>query len=361
MGGVMDALKNTWYPAAWSKDVGTQLLKRTLLNESIVFFRTGDGAPVALANMCPHRFAPLHLGKLIDDTLQCGYHGLRFNAAGKCVFNPDGDGITPSAAKVRSYPLHERYGLLWIWMGDPALADSTILPSYPFMESADRYRPVTGYLHVKTSYRFMIDNLMDVAHVLILHHDMLACPGLALTKTKLVREGSGIWANRLATNTTPPVIFDMMWRRTRGDYTSAMDHWAESRWDAPSLVSQNTGVALTGTPREVGLETKNCHFTTPETDKSTHYFWAICRNFDLDNEKFDAEIRTGTEYAFVQQDEPMVEALQEVVGDREFWSMKPALLQGDIGTVEVRRALDRMIEKERAAPDHSRQPAPTFS
>ncbi len=56
----------------------------------------------------------------------------------------------------------------------------------------------------------------------------------------------------------------------------------------------------------------------------------------------------------------MVEALQEVVGDREFWSMKPALLQGDIGTVAVRRALDRMIEKERAASDHSRQPAPTF-
>lgn len=87
---------------------------------------------------------------------------------------------------------------------------------------------------------------------------------------------------------------------------------------------------------------------------------AICRNFDLDNEKFDEEIRAGTECPFVQQDEPMVEALQEVVGDREFWSMKPALLQGDIGTVAVRRALDRMIEKERAASDHSCQPAPTF-
>jgi hypothetical protein len=231
------------------------------------------------------------------------------------------------------------------------------LPSYPFMESRDRYRPVTGYLHVRTSYRFMIDNLMDVAHVLILHHDMLACPGLALTKTQLVREGGGIWANRLATNTTPPVIFDMMWRRTRGDYTGEMDHWAESRWDAPSLISQNTGVALTGTAREAGLETKNCHFATPETDKSTHYFWAICRNFDLNNEKFDEEIRAGTQYAFVEQDEPMVEALQEVVGDREFWSMKPALLQGDIGTVEVRRALDRMIEQERVASNRSRQTA----
>jgi phenylpropionate dioxygenase-like ring-hydroxylating dioxygenase large terminal subunit len=348
----MDALKNTWYAAAWSRDIEAKLLKRTLLSQSIVFFRTRDGVPVALANMCPHRFAPLHLGKLVDDTIQCGYHGLRFNTAGKCVFNPDGDGITPAAAKVRSFPLHERYGVIWIWMGDPALADSALLPSYPFLESPDTYHPVTGYLNVKTNYRFMIDNLMDVAHVLILHHDMLACPGLALTKTKVIREGAAIWANRLATNTTPPVIFDMMWRRTRGDYTGLMDHWAESRWDAPSLVSQNTGVALTGSPRNAGLETKNCHFTTPETDKSTHYFWAISRNFDLNNANFDEEICGGTEYAFVQQDEPMVESLQDVIGDREFWSMKPTLLQGDIGTVEVRRTLDRMIERERAEVAH---------
>ena len=356
----MDALKNTWYAATWSADVEQKLMKRTLLGESIVFYRDRQGRSFALANKCPHRFAPLHLGKLIEDTIECGYHGLRFNSSGQCVFNPDGDQITPATARVRSYPLHERYGLVWIWMGDPELADAGLLPTFPFLENPDTYRPVSGYLKVNTSYRFMIDNLMDVAHVLIVHHDMLACPGLALTKTKVVREGTGIWANRLATNTTPPVIFDMMWRRARGDYAGAMDHWAESRWDAPSLISQNTGVALAGTPREAGLETKNIHFTTPETETSTHYFWAICRNFDIHNEKLDEEIRNGTEYAFVHQDQPLVEALQQVVGEQEFWSMKPALLQGDIGAVQVRRALDRMIEKERTGAEPSRHPAPTF-
>jgi phenylpropionate dioxygenase-like ring-hydroxylating dioxygenase large terminal subunit len=356
----MDALRNTWYAAAWSTDVERKLLKRTLLNESIVFYRDPAGRAFALANACPHRFAPLHLGKLVDDTVECGYHGLRFNSSGKCVFNPDGDGLTPASAKVRAYPVHERYGLVWIWMGDPELADSALLPAFPFLEKPETYRPVSGYLKVKTNYRFMVDNLMDVAHVLIVHHDMLACPGLALTKTKVVREGKAIWANRLAVNTTPPVIFDMMWRRARGDYEGGMDHWAESKWDAPTLISQNTGVGLTGRPREEGLETKNIHFTTPETDTSTHYFWAICRNFDIHNEKFDEEIRTGTEYAFVAQDQPLVESLQEIVGQREFWSMKPALLQGDIGAVEVRHALERMIEKERkTSTESSGQPATT--
>jgi phenylpropionate dioxygenase-like ring-hydroxylating dioxygenase large terminal subunit len=349
----MEALRNTWYAAAWSRDVEQKLMKRTLLNESIVFYRTSDGQAVALANMCPHRFAPLHLGKLVEDSVECGYHGLRFNASGKCIFNPDGDGLTPSSAKVRSYPLLERFGLVWIWMGAPALATPASLPDFPFLDSPDTYRPVTGYLNVKTNYRFMIDNLVDVAHVLIVHHDMLACPGLALTKTKLVREGAGIWANRLATDTTPPLIFDMMWRRARGDYSGKMDHWAESKWDAPSLISQNTGVTLTGTPREEGLETKNIHFTTPETDSTTHYFWAICRNFDIHNTVLDEEIMKGTEYAFVHQDQPLVEGLQQAVDGREFWSLKPALLQGDIGAVEVRRTLDRLIEKERAAPEAS--------
>ena len=351
----MQALKNTWYAAVWSTELEQRLLQRTLLGESIVFYRNRAGRAFALANICPHRFAPLHLGKLIEDTVECGYHGLRFNSAGKCVFNPDGDRLTPASAVVRSYPIQERYGLIWIWMGNPDVAAPELLPRFPFLETPQIYRPVTGYLQVKTNYRNMIDNLMDVAHVLIVHHDMLACPGLALAKTKVVREGAAIWANRLATNTEPPVIFDMMWRRARGDYAEAMDHWAESRWDAPSLISQNTGIALTGRPREEGLETKNAHFTTPETETSTHYFWAICRNFDIQNAKLDEEIYNGTEYAFVHQDQPILEGLQQIVGDREFWSMKPALLQGDVGAVEVRRALDRLIEDERSVSESARR------
>jgi phenylpropionate dioxygenase-like ring-hydroxylating dioxygenase large terminal subunit len=354
----MEALRNTWYAALWSTELEQKLFQRTLLGESIVFYRDHAGRAFALANICPHRFAPLHLGKVVEDTIECGYHGLRFNSSGKCVFNPDGDRITPTAAVVRSYPVHERYGLIWIWMGNPDLAGTELLPTFPFLETPENYRPVTGYLKVNTSYRYMIDNLMDVAHVLIVHHDMLACPGLALTKTKVVHDGRAIWANRLATDTAPPVIFDMMWRRARGDYNGAMDHWAESRWDAPSLISQNTGVALTGRPREEGLETKNAHFTTPETESSTHYFWAICRNFDIQNAKLDEEIREGTEYAFVHQDQPLVEGLQQVIGEQEFWSMRPALLQGDIGAVEVRRALDRLIEKERSASERPRPGVP---
>ena len=93
---------------------------------------------------------------------------------------------------------------------------------------------------------------------------------------------------------------------------------------------------------------------TPETDATTHYFWAICRDFDLDNPELDREIYTGTEYAFIEQDEKIVEALQEVAGSGDFWAMKPSLLPADVGLVQSRRRLDKLIAAEEAgeAPEH---------
>ncbi len=335
----MEALRNTWYAAAWSGELGEKLFKRVILEEPIVFYRGSGGEAAALGNVCPHRFAPLNLGKIVNGNIQCPYHGLQFNAAGKCVFNPDGDGHTPDAIRARSYPVLERFGMIWVWMGEPARADAALLPDFPFLESP-RFRAVRGYSKMNVDYRYMLDNLVDVAHLLTVHNETLYCEGLSRSKTHVEREGTGIWAKRFASNTAPPPIFDMLWRRGRGDYQGAMDHWAESRWDAPSLISQNTGVTLTGRPREDGLETKNIHFATPESFGNTHYFWAICRDFDLDNAQLDREVYDGTEFAVIHQDGALLSGLQETMGTREFWSMKPALLQGDVGAVQIRRAAD---------------------
>lgn len=347
----MTYLMNTWYVAAWGSEMSDQPFTRRILNEPLVLYRDAQGRANVASNLCPHRFAPLHMGKVVEGTIECPYHGLRFDGAGRCVYNPDGDGRIPTGARLRVYPVTERWGAVWIWPGDPALADPSKIPDYPYLGEPDRYTAVTGLLHVRANYRYINDNLMDQAHLHMVHHDTLACDMVRAAKSTTVKDPDGtIWCNRYGSDGAPPAIFDMMWRMTRGDYEGGMDHWVEGGWNAPALVRNNTGVTLHGGSREEGLETKNAHFLTPETETTTHYFWGIARNFDLDNPGLDEQIRQGTEYAFVHEDEVMLHAVQEAMGDRDFWELRPALLPGDAGAVQLRRTLDAMIAAERKQP-----------
>src|SRR6185503_3040995 len=107
------------YPALWSQDLDAgKLVARKILGEPVVFFRA-EGAPAALEDMCPHRFAPLHQGELIPGGgVRCMYHGLEFASDGRCTRNPHGDGALPRNASVRSYPVQEKHTAIWIWMGE---------------------------------------------------------------------------------------------------------------------------------------------------------------------------------------------------------------------------------------------------
>src|ERR1700736_5971695 len=112
-------LHNAWYVAAWSDDLADgQLLARTILKEPVVLYRKADGHVAALQDRCPHRFAPLSMGKIVHgDCLQCPYHGLEFDASGACTLNPHGTKNIPPRARVRSYPVTEKHKAIWIWMG----------------------------------------------------------------------------------------------------------------------------------------------------------------------------------------------------------------------------------------------------
>jgi len=84
----MKFLKNAWYCAGWGDDLGaTTLSAITILEEPILLYRRDDGTPVAIGDRCPHRFAPLHQGKLAEARIECPYHGLRSDAEGRCVNN----------------------------------------------------------------------------------------------------------------------------------------------------------------------------------------------------------------------------------------------------------------------------------
>ena len=94
-------LRNAWYVAAWDREVGRELLPLTILGEPLVFFRQTDGQVVALHDACPHRKLPLSMGRLKENTVECGYHGLTFDGTGACVRAP-GMQRPPPRARPRS-------------------------------------------------------------------------------------------------------------------------------------------------------------------------------------------------------------------------------------------------------------------
>ena len=161
-------LRNYWYVAASDHDVQRQPLGRIILGEPIVFYRLEDGTPVALEDRCAHRHLPLSMGKLVGDTLQCHYHGLRYDKTGTCVRVP-GQDMIPRSARVKSYPVVERYHWLWIWMGDPALADPDKIPDFHWFDDPENWGAKGQYLHVKANWQLIVDNLLDLTHLAFVH------------------------------------------------------------------------------------------------------------------------------------------------------------------------------------------------
>ncbi|MCP5037947.1 MAG: Rieske 2Fe-2S domain-containing protein, partial [Rhodobacteraceae bacterium] len=96
----MNYIKNAWYVAGWASEFNEELRRVVILEQPMVMFRASDGKVIALEDRCPHRLLPLSLGKRIDDTIQCGYHGMTFDCEGKCVRIPGQDNLPPSAAVV---------------------------------------------------------------------------------------------------------------------------------------------------------------------------------------------------------------------------------------------------------------------
>jgi len=190
--------RNQWYVAAFSRDVqlGTPL-RRVLLDTPVLLYRTEAGNPVALYDRCPHRGAPLSIGKQVGDEIQCGYHGIRFGRDGRCTHVPSQPG-TPAAMSVNSYPLVEKWQWIWIWLGDPAKADVDLIPDHDWLLLNNEKLISTPFFTIELgcNYQVFNDNLLDTSHLSYVHLGSLDGGGLALAKYKIKEEGGMISVRR---------------------------------------------------------------------------------------------------------------------------------------------------------------------
>lgn len=334
----MHFLYDAWYVAGWQDEVTRSLLPRRLLDIDVVLYRTESGRPAALMDRCPHRSAPLHRGTLEGDLVQCGYHGLRFAQDGSCVHNPF-SGKPLAAAEVRSFPVVEKNTLVWIWMGDPALADPDAIVDYSFLEDTARYRTIKGSTRVAASYLLLIDNLMDLSHSKYLHSSSFGSDALTRAHYEVKGEGNTVHSNRWYTS-GPSLPLLEKFLPTHGQ---PVEHWVNMRWDAPANLLLDLGMTISGQPREIGWTALSPNLLTPENERSTHYFYAYSRTMYLDSEDVDAILHNALGHAFGAEDAPMVEAIQAQLDHDPSLADDQVLLAADAGAARVRKMLHKLI------------------
>lgn len=346
----MSYLRNTWYMAGWSHEVvADKPLARTLLGENLVFFRDSANKISILSNRCPHRFAPLALGTVVADALQCPYHGLRFNGQGVCVHNPHGNGVIPQAAKVKSYPAVDCHSAIWVWMGDPDRANPELLPDFSMLDSNTNHIG-TGYLSVKANYQLETDNILDLSHIEYLHGESLGNDVVRDAKTDVTQQGNTVWSKRQTSAEVLPPALEAHYGSPPG---ILWDRWFDVRWDPPASMLLLVGSVPTGTPRTAeSRQIPFVHLFTPEGEYTTHYWFATSYPMSY-GDKYAERAKADIAFlgkAFEHEDLPMLQAQQEAMGTTAFWDLKPLLLSGDVGAVKARRVLDKLIRDEQTPP-----------
>jgi phenylpropionate dioxygenase-like ring-hydroxylating dioxygenase large terminal subunit len=340
----MNFVRNLWYAAAWGHDVATDaLLYRKIIGEPVLLTRAANGTPAALTNVCPHRFAPLHLGCREADRIRCAYHGLEFGLDGACLHNPNAPGAIPSAMKLRRYPVVEKHTMLWVWMGDEP-ADETLIPDYSLLDaSEDGLVRQTSTFTMKVNVELVSNNLMDLSHASFLHAGIIAVPEHADAEIRVTQDGRTVTSERWARDKPVPRVFDLLFRRDGRN----VDFWNVMRWDPPSSFFLDVGCHAPGDTPADGAGYRGIHILTPETETSTHYHVGIVRRATAEGDaEIDAEITRLRAHAFQNQDAPLMEAMQDMLGVDELQRRRPVLLNIDGATVRMKRILDELLARE---------------
>ncbi|WP_295549200.1 aromatic ring-hydroxylating dioxygenase subunit alpha [uncultured Pseudacidovorax sp.] len=342
-------VRNCWYVAGWDQEIPADgLLSRVLLGEPVLLYRDTQGRAVALEDRCCHRAAPLHLGRKEGDCVRCMYHGLKFDPTGACVEIP-GQANVPPRTCVRSYPMVEKDRLVWIWMGDPALADASQIADFFWHDSPD-WRMKPGYLHYQAHYQLIVDNLLDFTHLAWVHPTTLGTGSAASLKPQIERDTRGngmLTIRRWYLDDEMPNLHKRVAR-----FEGKVDRWQIYQWSPPALLRMDAGSAPAGTGAPDGhrvpeaLQFRHTSIQTPETATTSHYWFCQARNFALDDKAMTEQIYQDVLVAF-EEDRRMIEGQQKVM---TLVPERPMVAIGaDAGLNQARWLIDRMARAETAA------------
>lgn len=337
-------LLNAWYVAAWDHEVSRTLTPVRMLDTALVLYRTQSGVAVALEDACPHRKLPLSMGRLQGDQVECGYHGLTFDASGTCTRVPGAERI-PHRACVRSYPVEERYGLVWVWMGEPALADPARIFSVPTWGDPAWGINQGDAMTLQCNYLYMTDNLLDPSHVAWVHQASFAGAGTDEVPLNTDVHDRGVTVWRWMTD-IPPAPFYAQFLKFPGN-CDRKQHY-EVHWPCHAIIKAifvPAGTGGEGQPLHAdGFIMDSYNFMTPVSATETRYYWFQMRNFAPGDAEISARFAASVRGAF-EEDRVILNAVQKGMDA----PLTPNLdLAIDLGPLRFRGRLGKMIEAEEA-------------
>ncbi|MCX5592283.1 aromatic ring-hydroxylating dioxygenase subunit alpha [Alcaligenes endophyticus] len=338
-------VRNAWYVGALAKDVNRQLFPVRMLGEDLVLYRREDGQPVALEDSCPHRRLPLSKGRLIGDQVECGYHGLTFDCSGACTKAP-GVAQIPKSAVVRSYPCTERYGMVWVWMGDPALADESTL-----IHIEEWGHPEWGVnsgdaMELDCNYLYVTDNLLDPSHVSWVHQTSFGSADIIGLPLEVKVAEDGVTVSRWSRDVEVAPFYQKFVK-----FSGRCDRKQQYEVRFPSVAVIRAiflpAGAGTDDPTQFHPDVflmDSYNLLTPIDENSTRYFWFQLRNFSPNDQEVSSIFNHDVRSAF-QEDKEVLEQVHKNL------KLRPAALDLpiDSGPMRFRRRIKQLIEAEQAA------------
>jgi vanillate O-demethylase monooxygenase subunit len=330
---------NCWWVAAFSEEIGRDLLGRWLLDTPVLLYRKENGEAVAIENRCPHRGAPLSLGCLKGDEVQCGYHGFRFDANGASTHVPSMKGPL-AAARIRAFPLIEQPPYVWIYLGDPArIAD---VPPPPMLEwqADDAFALRSGRMDIKANYMLLKENVLDLTHFGYVHAKSFKITDWTDPPTFSSEGDRTSYRQYFSKSPLPPPFAEPLGLPIgtpydRDNYGSFVSPALQKA--AVDLKDPETG-AVTGRFRIA-------HATTPIDATSMHYFWLAGRDHGTSPAEMDA-LRALTEIGFAE-DEEMIEAIQALASRDPRGADAPEIsVKMDTAGIQARRIVQRWMARE---------------
>ena len=265
---------NFWYAAEQSANVTDKPVGVRMLGQDFVLFRDSSGDAHCLSNVCVHRGGSLAGGSVKGDCVQCPYHGWQFDGEGRCQKIPSlgADARIPGRAKVDAYPVEERYGIIFAFLGDLPEDQRPDIMNIPEYEQ-EGWRATYEDRISEIDYRRLLENSLDPAHNEYVHptHGFSGARDDYFVPTLDVQETE--WGSGFLTTYLAPPLKDKKMKAATGRSEDAVIH-AGTFHHGPSTLCTSIHPTAESTLRQNG-------FLTPVDEQYTRTFLVQMRNFLL--------------------------------------------------------------------------------